>query len=204
MRGSRLRGNDGGLTLILTFSPQGRRDLTAFAGTMGGGGGALVFEAPRQTQPSTPLPRVRWSRTWMPAFAGMTERTRLHHLCGAPTFEASHDRHNPPPLCPCALVAHLDASLRWHDGAYTAASPLRSPISKQRRGWRIAYFRSDAGSLHAHDSAGGAVLLGLDDAHDLGDGCVDSVGLVHYDSVEPCGGFHLFLRRLDAYGHLLG
>ena len=28
MRGSRLRGNDGGLTLILTFSPQGRRDHT--------------------------------------------------------------------------------------------------------------------------------------------------------------------------------
>ena len=80
-----------------------------------GSGAEPYFRSkPRQTHPSTPLPRVRWSRTWMPAFAGMTERTRLHHLCGAlfrsndggggaPTFEASHDRHNPPPLCPvCA------------------------------------------------------------------------------------------------------
>ena len=46
-----------GFTLILSFAPQGRRDLTAFAGTTG----TLL------------RPVCAGSRTWMPAFAGMTE-----------------------------------------------------------------------------------------------------------------------------------
>ena len=53
---------------------------------------------------------------------------RLHHLCGALLSKQATTDTTLHPSAPCALVAHLDASLRWHDGAYTAAPPLRSPI----------------------------------------------------------------------------
>ena len=39
------RGWGRGFTLILAFSPQGRRDLTAFAGTMGVGGATVGTES---------------------------------------------------------------------------------------------------------------------------------------------------------------
>ena len=52
---------------------------------------------------------------------------RLHHLCGALLSKQATTDTTLHPSAPCALVAHLDASLRWHDGAYTAAPPLRSP-----------------------------------------------------------------------------
>ena len=52
---------------------------------------------------------------------------RLHHFCGALLSKQATTDTTLHPSAPCALVAHLDASLRWHDGAYTAAPPLRTP-----------------------------------------------------------------------------
>ena len=56
---------------------------------------------------------------------------RLHHLCGALLSKQATTDTTLHPSAPCALVAHLDASLRWHDGAYTAAPPRGALLSKQ-------------------------------------------------------------------------
>ena len=80
-------------------------------------GGALLRSA--EPSPSSLLsPPCALSRTWMPAFAGMTEGGLLRSAEPSPSSLLSP---------PCALSRTLDASLRWHDGG--GATPFRRAVA---------------------------------------------------------------------------
>ena len=69
-----------GTSLMLALRPTPQATKIGSVGWLHHLCGALLSKQATTDTTLHPLPCVRWSRTWMPAFAGMTERARLDRL----------------------------------------------------------------------------------------------------------------------------